>query len=182
MNCFQGHFLVAAPHQLDPDFAETVILVVEQSDQGAFGVIVNSPRDHSSRMRLEHRDRRVSTAAWLNFGGPFTGPLMAIHTNASLAGQDIVPGLFYSDEEETVLTLVRQGERPLLVFFGYAGWEAGELESEVERGLWRVVPATSEQVFSQDRDLWQQLSRQAARLQLRTMFNMKHIPTDPLLN
>ena len=39
----QGHFLVAAPQQLDPNFVEAVILVVEQADRGAFGVIVNCP-------------------------------------------------------------------------------------------------------------------------------------------
>ena len=41
MNSFQGHFLVAAPHQLDPNFVKAAILVVEHTDRGAFGVIVN---------------------------------------------------------------------------------------------------------------------------------------------
>jgi putative transcriptional regulator len=40
----QGHFLVAAPHQVDPNFVEAVILVVAHADPGAFGVIVNCPR------------------------------------------------------------------------------------------------------------------------------------------
>ena len=45
MKSLQGHFLVAAPHQLGPNFVEAVILVVEHADHGAFGVIVNCPRD-----------------------------------------------------------------------------------------------------------------------------------------
>ena len=45
MNSLQGHLLLAGPHQLDPNFVETVILVVEHADRGAFGVIVNCPRD-----------------------------------------------------------------------------------------------------------------------------------------
>ena len=43
MKSLQGYFLVATPHQLDPNFVETVILVVEHADRGAFGVIVNCP-------------------------------------------------------------------------------------------------------------------------------------------
>ena len=45
MKSLQGHFLVAAAHQLDPNLADTVILVVEHSDHGAVGVIVTYPRD-----------------------------------------------------------------------------------------------------------------------------------------
>ena len=51
MKSLQGHFLVAAPHQLDPNFVEAVILVVEHADRGAFGVIVNCPRDRHERSR-----------------------------------------------------------------------------------------------------------------------------------
>jgi hypothetical protein len=44
------------------------------------------------------------------------------------------------------------------------------------------VPATPEQIFLSDNDLWEELSQQVSRLQLRRMFNIRHIPADPLLN
>jgi len=49
MNSLQGYILVANPHQLDPDFIEAVVLVVEHDDRGAMGVIVNCPRDQHER-------------------------------------------------------------------------------------------------------------------------------------
>jgi putative AlgH/UPF0301 family transcriptional regulator len=56
------------------------------------------------------------------------------------------------------------------------------LDYEVQQGIWRVVPAAPEQIFSENRDLWEQLSRQASRLQMRMMFHINYIPADPLLN
>jgi len=182
MGSWQGHFLVAAPHQLDPHFAGTVILVVEHSDDGAFGVILNCPREQSGCIRQQHSSRRLSTVAQLHFGGPVTGPLMAVHTKASLGERQLLPGVFFSGKEKNVLTLMRQAEQPCKIFIGYAGWGPGQLDFEVEQGIWRVAPATAEQIFSDSDDLWEQVSRQASRLQLRVMFNLKHIPADPLLN
>ena len=182
MNSFEGHFLVAARDQLDPNFAEMVILVVEHSHEGAFGVIVNCPRKESRRLQQCNFGWRSSETERFSFGGPVTGPLMAVHTKASLGERQLLPGVFFSGKEKNVLALMQQAEQPLKVFAGYAGWEAGQLDFEVEQGIWRVAPATAEQTFSDSDELWEQVSRQASRLQLQIMLNLKHIPADPLLN
>jgi len=182
MNSFQGHFLVAAPHQLDPNFVKATILVVEHTNRGSFGVIVNGAGKESSRLQQRNGSWCSPERLRLFFGGPVTGPLMAVHTMASLGERQFLPGVFFSGQERNVLTLMRQPQQPCKIFFGYAGWVPGQLDYEVEQGIWRVVPATPEQIFSEDDDLWEQLSRQASRLQLRIMFNIKHIPADPLLN
>jgi putative transcriptional regulator len=182
MNSLRGHFLVAAPHQLDPNFFHTVILVVEHTDRGAFGVIVNCLREDAGTIDA-HKVRRFSPlTVQPHFGGPVTGPLMALHRKASLGGIQLLPEVFFSAKESQVLALIRHAEHPLKVFAGYAGWAAAQLDYEVEQGVWRVIAATPEQVFSDHRDLWQQLSRQASCLQLRRMFHLKHIPANPLLN
>jgi putative transcriptional regulator len=182
MNSCEGHFLVAARHQLDPNFAGMVILVVEHSHEGAFGVIVNCPREESGRFQQWNLRRRSSKGTRFSFGGPVTGPLMAVHTKASLGERQLLPGVFFSGKEKNVRVLMRQAEQPLKVFAGYAGWGAGQLDFEVEQGIWRVAPATAEQIFSESDELWEQISKQASRLRLRIMLNLKHIPTDPLLN
>jgi putative transcriptional regulator len=183
MNSLRGHFLVAAPHQLDPNFVQTVILVVKHTGRGALGVIVNCPWEEGDYpVKKPNLGRIFPTEAHSCFGGPVTGPLMAVHTKQSLAEIQLLPGVFFSDKEENVLALMWQNDQPYKVFFGYAGWGPGQLEYEVEQGIWRVVPATPEQLFSDSSNLWQQLSSQASRMQLRGMFNLKHIPADPLLN
>ncbi|MGA2620464.1 MAG: YqgE/AlgH family protein [Thermoguttaceae bacterium] len=182
MKSFQGHFLVAALHQSDPNFVRVVMLVVGHTQRAAFGVIVNDATEQRSRLQQRNSRRRPPGRPRLYFGGPVTGPLMAVHTKASLGERRLLPGVFFSAKEKNVLSLMRQTEHPCKVFTGYAGWGPGQLDYEVEQGIWRVVPATPGLVFSDTGDLWEQLSRQASRLQLLTMFNIKHIPADPLLN
>jgi putative transcriptional regulator len=182
MKSLQGHFLVAALHQHDPIFARAVILVVQHSRRAAFGVIVDDSSENRGRREQRNFKRRLPARARLYFGGPVTGPLMAVHTRALFAERQLLPGVFFSATEKNVLSLMGQTEHLCKVFTGYAGWGPGQLDYELEQGIWRVVPATPAQIFSDGRDLWQQLSRQVSRLQLQTVFNMKHIPADPLLN
>ena len=58
MKSLQGHFLVAAPHQLDPNFVRAVILVVGHTQRAAFGVIVNDPAEERSRLQQRNSRRR----------------------------------------------------------------------------------------------------------------------------
>jgi putative transcriptional regulator len=90
--------------------------------------------------------------------------------------------VFFAGKEKNVLALMGYTKHPCKVFTGYAGWGPGQLDYEVEQGIWRVVPATPEQIFSDGRNLWEQLFREVSRWQLQTIFNIKHIPADPLLN
>ncbi len=107
---------------------------------------------------------------------------MALHTRAALGERQLRAGVFFSGRKKNVLTLMCRELRPCKVFAGYAGWGPGQLDCEVEQGIWRVLPAAPAQIFSEDSDLWEQLSRQASRLHLWSMFNVKHLPEDPLRN
>ncbi len=197
MNSLQGHLLVAAPHQLDPNFAETVILVVTHCERGALGLIVNRPLPRGGRPLWQRNFRRqgtipifgqrreASAGRWdcpLWFGGPVTGPLMAIHTAAALADVKILPGVFFAGRRKHVLGVLAARTRPYKVFAGYVGWGPGQLEHEADIGVWRVVPATRPQVFSRSDDLWQELSAQASRLHLESLFHIRYVPADPRLN
>ena len=41
MQPLKGHLLIASPEMPDDDFAETVILLVEHAEDGAYGLILN---------------------------------------------------------------------------------------------------------------------------------------------
>jgi putative transcriptional regulator len=183
MKSLQGHFLVAAPHQLDPNFVEAVILVVEHADRGAFGVIVNclgNPHERISRQRSAKP--RWPEGPRLHFGGPVTGPLMAVHTDAGCAEIEVLPGVFFAGSEKNVLALMRSREQSCKVFTGYAGWGPGQIEQQVEYGIWRAIPATAAKIFANNDNLWEGLLRQACGSLLQVMCNIKHVPSDPSLN
>jgi putative transcriptional regulator len=183
MNSLQGYFLAANPRQLDPDFIEAVVLVVEHDDRGAIGVIVNCPRDqHEKISRQRNTKRRWPEEPRLYFGGPVTSPLMAVHADGASAGIEIVPGVFFEAEEEHVFTLMRSTEQPYKAFTGYAGWGPRQLEHEVECGIWRAIPATAAEIFSNGDNLWARLLRQAIDSLLQVMCNVKYIPSDASLN
>jgi putative transcriptional regulator len=182
MNSLQGHFLAAHPHQLDPDFIETVVLVVEHDDRGAMGVIVNCPRDRQEGIARQRSAKRWPEEPRLYFGGPVTGPLMAVHADETCAGIEILPGVFFEEEEERVFTLMRSTEQPYKAFTGYTGWGPRQLEHEVECGIWRAIPATAAEIFSIGDNLWERLLREAFDALLQVLFNVKHIPSDASVN
>ncbi|MGO8689675.1 MAG: YqgE/AlgH family protein [Thermoguttaceae bacterium] len=182
MNSFQGKFVLAAPRQLDPNFVEAVILIVEHSNRGAFGLILTGPCEESSRFQAHNSRWCFRQRLRISFGGPVAGPLMALHTRAALGERQLLPGVFFSAKKNNMRRLIWQGAGPCRIFAGYAGWGPGQLDREVQQGVWRVVPASPAQVFSKRSDLWKQLSRQASRSLMRAILHVKHIPENPLLN
>ena len=183
MKSIQGCFLIAGTHQHDPNFVETVILVVEHTDQGAFGVILNCPRERNQTSPQKWRtEQPLSVNARIYSGGPVTGPLMAVHADESFAEHEILPGVFFAGKEKNVLHLMRQTKHPCKVFTGYSGWGPGQIEEEIEQGVWRVLPALADQIFSRSGRLWEQLAREVLEIQMKLLFNVWHIPGDLQLN
>jgi putative transcriptional regulator len=183
MNSLQGYFLAANPHQLDPDFIEAVVLVVRHDERGAIGVIVNCPRDQDDGISPQRNTmRRWPEEPKLHFGGPVTGPLVAVHADGAFAGIEILPGVFFEADEEHVFTLMRFTRQPYKAFTGYARWGPRQLEYEVECGIWRAIPATAAEIFSSGNNLWEELLREAIDSLLQAMCNVKHIPSNASLN
>lgn len=180
---FSSRRFAAAPHELDPNFIETVILVVEHSDKGGFGVILNRPTERKHSFSRELRNKPpLPGMPNLYCGGPVTGPYLAVHTLESYAEREILPGVFFSGQEDNVFAVMRRKLQPYKIFLGYSGWGAGQLEFEVAKGIWRVVHGTAEGVFAENAELWEDLSRQFYELQLRALLHVKHFPANPMLN
>ena len=183
MKSLQAHFLVATRRQVDPNFVEAVILVVKHSDRGAFGLIVNCPRDRHLTISRQRRTRaRFAEGPRLYFGGPVTGPPMAVHTHESLSEIEVLPGVFFAGKEKNVLAVMRSPEQPCKVFTGYTGWGPRQLEHELENGTWRAIPATPATIFFNGGNLWNMLMRQAFDSLLQVLCHTKHLPSDTSLN
>jgi putative transcriptional regulator len=182
MNSLQGHFLVAAPHQLDPNFVESVILVVQHMPRGAVGLILNCPASEKDipwrRMAGLHGLKRRP----LFFGGPVTGPYMAVHTNPEQADLEVLADLYFTARGKHIAALADDFEHPYKLFLGYTGWGPGQLDYEVSQGVWRTMPGKTVYVFSAREDLWQKLSRHVAESAMQSMLHVRHIPHDPLVN
>ncbi|MGO9113252.1 MAG: YqgE/AlgH family protein [Thermoguttaceae bacterium] len=63
-----------------------------------------------------------------------------------------------------------------------SGWGPGQIEDEIEQGVWRVLPALADQIFSRSGRLWEQLAREVLEIQMKLLLNVWHIPGDLQLN
>lgn len=184
MSNLQGHLLVAAPELRDPNFHRAVVLMVRHNDEdGALGVILNRPsRTPVREVWKEVSESPCQSDACLYLGGPVAGPLMAVHGQMDLSEIEVVPGVHFCAELESLQRLLSLDEEPLRLFVGYAGWSPGQLEAEMEQGSWRATPANSEQVFDNGDMLWERVLRQIAGQAMVELLGIKHVPHDPMMN
>ena len=156
MPSFAGSFLVARHSLNDPNFRQTVVLILQHGPDGAFGVVVNR--------RLPVKELPYEVFA----GGPCESPgLLLLHGHpewASAEGEapnEVAPGIYLGGAD----AVARVGEPPegetlrVRLFTGYSGWGAGQLEGEMTLGTWAVVPANGELLFDTPADeLWDRLA------------------------
>jgi len=183
MECLRGHLLIASPQLADPNFCRSVVLMVQHDDGGAFGLVLNRPLDTLVVTAWEQVSEVPCQAeGYLHHGGPCEGPLMVIHTDASMSDMEIVPGLYFSAEKESVQELALIGDGQMRFFVGYAGWKPGQLEAEMEEGAWLAVPASEECVFGEESEQWQMMLKSVAQASPLMWVNPKLIPDDPSVN
>ncbi|MFQ5957998.1 MAG: YqgE/AlgH family protein [Alphaproteobacteria bacterium] len=155
-----GQLLVATPTMPDGRFAGTVIYMVSHDETGAMGVVVNLPIGDvpvSELMNgLGFEDEKAPGEIRLHYGGPVEESHGFVlhspdYTNTGTVFVD--NGLALTTNRDIMRDIVAgDGPRRKLVAFGYAGWSAGQLEAEMETGVWITVPADDELVFDEDYD------------------------------
>jgi putative transcriptional regulator len=183
MESLQGHLLVAAPRLLDPNFRRTVVLMLQHTDEGALGLILNRRTKALIKdVWPQMSDKPCESDARLHLGGPVEGPLMAVHQEADLGDEEVLPGLYFTPESTKIEQLVLRDGTTFKLFVGYAGWGAGQLEDELQEGSWLTCPARAEQAFDQVDDLWEEVFRKLGRSSLIAALKIKHVPADPRLN
>jgi len=157
-------FLIAKPGMPDPNFRESVVLVV-QSDRGeATGVIINRPTNRSLAELLP-TERFESFTDPIFFGGPVAQQgLFALFQSDKYSGQAIsmLSGLYLAVLPDSVDALLGKPPAKIRFFSGYSGWAPGQLQAELDRGDWLVVDADAKTPFIKDTSkLWQDLVRRA---------------------
>lgn len=183
MKSLQGQLLVATPKLMDPNFFHTVILMVQHSDEGALGVVLNRPLETTIQTAWEQvSEIPCNIEGVLHQGGPCEGPLMVVHGDAALSQIEVVPGVHFSTDKDSVEQLVTNESGPAKFFVGYSGWAGGQLEREMEEGAWLTIEATSDRVFSGGTELWETLLKTISRAAKFPYLNPKLIPDDPSLN
>jgi putative transcriptional regulator len=147
------------------------------------GLVVNRPLETTVKEAWEQvSEEGCLIESPLHQGGPCEGPLMVVHADAAAGQMEVIPGLYFTTDRETVERLVGENTAPMKFFVGYSGWGPGQLENELERADWIVAPATDALVFAPPHDLWDEIMRAAMRAASIVGLNPKVVPEDPSFN
>ena len=183
MESLQGHLLVASPSLPDSNFLKSVILLVEHSEEGAVGLILN--RVSSTRFDevwANQIEIPNPSPEFVLRGGPVSGPLMCLHGDPSCADMIVLPGVYFSSDTDSLRAIVRKNVQPCRMFLGYAGWGPSQLESELKVGGWIVSLGDASIVFSEDvDDIWQRVINKTGQEILRDSLRIDRFP-DPSFN
>jgi putative transcriptional regulator len=154
----RGHFLIAGKQLRDPNFFKTVVLMVEHSDEGAMGLVVNRPSSVTVAHALSEHFKLPETDDQVYVGGPVEpSALFILHDAADLDEDErpVIPGLFVGSSATAFETVVRSsaaGDSDIhfRIYSGCAGWGPNQLEGELSRGDWYHHPAESSLLFHDD--------------------------------
>lgn len=133
-----GSLLVAHPNMLDPNFRRTVLFIsAHDPEDGAIGVIINRPLEKSVADLVSETPPENLADVPVFFGGPVGNNQLMLaafewhkEEGLKLNQHSLAGDLEMSASSQTL--------PPIFAFLGYAGWSAGQLESEMKQNSWIV--------------------------------------------
>ena len=163
----KGNFLVAANHLHDPNFSQTVIYLVAYGQRGAMGVVVNRPTDIQLARALPHLTDQPHAEDVIYAGGPVerTRMLLLVRSQTFPLGETlpITEEVSVTSSLDNLTKLAATATAQFHVYAGYAGWSPLQLDSEVARGDWHVMPGDPAMLFDTDlKNVWSALRNKDA--------------------
>ncbi len=182
INPASGTLLISDPFLKDPHFMRTVVFLCEHNTEGSFGFVINRPFEQTLD---EFLPNMYSNPLPVFYGGPVqTDTLHFLHKIPELipGGQQVVEGVYWGGEFETVIDLIHQRllkPNDVRFFLGYSGWSGGQLQEEMESKSWLVTDASQPLIFDTAAgDIWP-----AAIKKLDEKYHpIIYYPIDPTLN
>jgi putative transcriptional regulator len=155
--------LLAMPQLADPNFSRAVVLMIEHSDQGSFGLVINHPSPIKATELLDslemHWRGEDSAVVWA--GGPVspsTGWVLHEPVGIAQPGQgtiEITSTISLSTSPDRLRAISLQPPRNIRLLLGYSGWGPGQLAQEMARGAWLHTSADPRLVFETPPDeIW----------------------------
>ena len=157
----KDHFLIATEKMNDNRFQKTVITMLENDKDGAWGFVINKPIgilpialliDPSLNTSQEREDLyKVNIPVF--WGGPVeTKKIFVLHSNEYQSDSTINYGSISISQDYDVLIDIAKNKGPdkSLVILGYSGWGEGQLEGEMERDHWILSDTDFNTIFDKD--------------------------------
>ena len=180
----KGKFLVASRHLQDPNFRETVVLLIEYGMDGAMGLVINRPSAVKLATVFPDIKELKQRKDTIYVGGPVEVNKMLLLIRSPQMPEDataVTPGVYISSSWKVLEDLMKKKatkDEHFRLYAGYAGWAPSQLDFERTRGDWYVLKADAETVFSQNpSELWPELIRRVTVKWV--LMEMEPVPQKP---
>lgn len=176
-----GRVLLSEPFLGDPNFTQSVVILVRHDKEGSVGFTINQP---SLTWINEILDDFPQIDAPVYIGGPVSNEsLFYIHKIPELSNSiKILEGLYWGGDFPELKQMIAEGKvdpKDILFLVGYSGWESGQLKGELEQHSWIVSDIGSNEVFTSNKNnLWQELLKRESE----AFGIISNFPEDPSLN
>ncbi|TWT75154.1 YqgE/AlgH family protein [Allorhodopirellula solitaria] len=146
----------------------------------------NSPAEHAVAFTGPSGDPEageILAGKSLYFGGPLSGPVVAVHGAEHLAEAEAGEGIFVAAQRDYLEALL-QAEQPVpyRLIVGHLGWSQYQLSNEIEDGVWHRIRATNDILSTADEWLWPKLIRAATAGSVSRWLGTEHVADAHLLN
>jgi len=161
-----GLLLVAKPGMLDPNFRETVVLVSQTEDFRTIGVILNRPTPLRLTQFLADDIPTANYTQPIFFGGPvMRQAIVAVFhadTPPKAAAFHVLKNVWLTTHSDVVVDLLARPEAKYRLYAGFSGWAPRQLESELARDGWYLLPASAADVFREStQGMWEEMVAKA---------------------
>jgi putative transcriptional regulator len=174
VDSLRGRLLIASP-ALPDWFRRTVILMVEHTDEGAFGLVLNRPSETTVVEAVPGLAGVAGPEELVHIGGPVQPE--GVVALGEFSDPEVSPKLVLGDVGLVDLDGPPEGLERIRLFAGHAGWGEDQLDGELEAEAWIVAEPLPDDPFS-DQDLWSEaLRRQGGQYEL-----LARMPADPSVN
>ncbi len=150
-----GHFLIAMPSLNDSFFNKAVTYICEHDKNGSFGIIINQQtsitlKQIATEMAIETGDD-YNDSQPIFIGGPVDqgrGFILHRPTGNWQSSLKVNNNVALTTSKDILQAIVKnEGPQDSIITLGYAGWTAGQLDSEMASNTWLNCPADEQIIF-----------------------------------
>ena len=159
----KDHFLVATKKMTDSRFEKTVIVMLENDENGAWGLVINKYLGKipiallmdSSLNTSDEKEKLYKTNIQIFWGGPVNKEEVFILHSAEYKSESTknYGNISISQDYNILLDIAKnKGPKKSLVILGYSGWASEQLEGEMERDHWILSDIDLKITFEEETD------------------------------
>jgi putative transcriptional regulator len=183
---FHGCLLVASPSWNSDLHSRSVCLLVQHGSEGSVGIFLNRSLQDVGPDLWKHLagDKPVSQSCRsVHFGGPQSGPVLAIHNRADLAEYTTADGVYLAAQLDHLQQLVQIADNSeVRIIIGQSAWQPGELDEELRAGKWIPMPISPQLVFASEDEMWGRAIRQIGNQYIAAITGAHYHPASSILN